>query len=260
MQMFCQTLLAVLLAHLCADFPLQTDSIVKAKNNGAKGFLVHWTIHFLVVNVALVLFTHNVVWSLHTQSLLVAYVVLHIVLDYLKQVYLRVRQAPDSTGPFVVDQALHFLMIIAVAWAITGVSWREAGAATFWTERVQWNVLLLTVTYVAVIFAGGYLVRSLTRSLTEEMSVPQGEDREALRNAGLYIGWLERFLVLSALLVQSPAMIGLILTGKSIARLGELKGPKFAEYFLIGTLLSISLALSGGVFLMLALYGTVLPK
>ncbi len=41
--------------------------------------------------------------------------------------------------------------------------------------------------------------------------------------------------MLTAVLVQSPAMIGLILTGKSIARFPELKGAKFAEYFLIGT-------------------------
>jgi hypothetical protein len=79
-----------------------------------------------------------------------------------------------------------------------------------------------------------------------------------LRNAGLYIGWLERFLVLTAVLVQSPAMIGLILTGKSIARLPELKGPRFAEYFLIGTLLSISLALLGGIVLSRLLFGTVI--
>jgi hypothetical protein len=52
----------------------------------------------------------------------------------------------------------------------------------------------------------------------------------------MYIGWLERFLVVTAILVQSPSMVGLILTGKSIARFPELK-ERFAEYFLIGTLL-----------------------
>jgi Protein of unknown function (DUF3307) len=260
MQLFSQTLLAVLLAHLLADFPLQTDSLVRAKTGGIKGFLTHGAIHFATVNVALLLFTHNTLWSLYTQAILVAYVVLHIALDYMKQLYLRVRGVPDSTWPFVVDQALHFLMAVAVTWALTRVSWGEVRAAAFLTDRLKQNVLLVAVTYAAVIFAGGYLVRSMTRSLTEEMTAPAGEDKDALRNAGLYIGWLERFLVLTALLVQSPAMIGLILTGKSIARLGELKGPKFAEYFLIGTLLSLSLAISGGIFLMLMFYGTVFPK
>jgi hypothetical protein len=260
MQLFTQTLLAVLLAHVLADFPLQTDSLVKAKNDGIRGFLTHGAIHFATVNVALLLFTHNRLWSLQTQSILIAYVVLHIALDYMKQLYLRVRRAPDSTGPFVVDQALHLVMAVGVSWALTRVSWGEFRAAVFWTDHLKQNVLLVTVTYTAVIFAGGYLVRSMTRSLTEEMTAPVGEDKDALRNAGLYIGWLERFLVLTALMVQSPAMIGLILTGKSIARLGELKGPKFAEYFLIGTLLSLSVAISGGIFLMLMFYGTVFPK
>lgn len=260
MQLFSQTLLAVLLAHVLADFPLQTDSLVKAKNDGAKGFLTHGAIHFATVNVALLLFAHITLWSLPTQSILVAYVLLHVALDYMKQLYLRVRQVPDSTGPFVVDQALHVLTAVAVTWALTRVSWGEVRAAAFWTDRMRQDVLLVAVTYAAVIFAGGYLVRSMTRSLTEEMTAPAGEDKDALRNAGLYIGWLERFLVLTALLVQSPAMIGLILTGKSIARLGELKGPKFAEYFLIGTFLSLSLAISGGIFLVLMFYGTVFPK
>ena len=62
--------------------------------------------------------------------------------------------------------------------------------------------------------------------------------------------------MLTALVVQSPALIGLILTGKSIARLPELKGPRFAEYFLIGTFLSISLALLGGILLSRFLFGT----
>ncbi len=47
---------------------------------------------------------------------------------------------------------------------------------------------------------------------------------------------LERFLVLTALFLQSPAAVGFILAAKSIARYPELKSVRFAEYFLIGTL------------------------
>jgi uncharacterized protein DUF3307 len=260
MQAFNQTFLAVLLAHLCADFPLQFDSIMSAKKHGPKGFMAHGAIHLAAVLIALTLFTQDAIWSLFPLSLLLAYVILHLILDYLKQVYLRKRHLQDSTGPFIIDQALHLLTAVALTWVLTGATWANVTATAHWNDYLRRNILLLAVTYVAVVFAGGYLVRSMTRSLTEAMPAPEGEDKDALRNAGLYIGWLERFLVLTALLVQSPAMIGLILAGKSIARLGELKGPKFAEYFLIGTLLSVSLALSGGIFLLLAFYGTVLPK
>jgi Protein of unknown function (DUF3307) len=260
MQSLANMVLALTLAHFCADFPLQSDALVRAKKNGFPGFAIHATVHYLSALAALLAFTHDPVWTLYPQSLLILYVTLHVLLDYLKVRYLKSRGQSDSTGPFVVDQALHLIMVFALSLALLHIWPSQLPLTGVWTEQRKHVVLLLAVTYVAVIFAGGYLVRSLTRSLTVKMEPPAGESPKALRDAGLYIGWLERFLVLTALLVQSPAMIGLILTGKSIARLSELKGAQFAEYFLIGTLLSVSLALSGGVFLQLMLYGTIFPK
>ena len=84
-----------------------------------------------------------------------------------------------------------------------------------------------------------------------------GETTNELENAGMYIGWLERFVVLTSLVLQSPATVGLILTAKSIARYPELKSVRFAEYFLIGTLLSVSLGILGGLLLLKAFHGTV---
>ena len=55
-------------------------------------------------------------------------------------------------------------------------------------------------------------------------------------------------------------MIGLIFAGKSIARFRELKDERFAEYFLIGTLLSVVIALAGGIIIQLCWYGTVQLK
>ena len=52
-----------------------------------------------------------------------------------------------------------------------------------------------------------------------------------------------------ALLLQSPGTAGLILAAKAIARYPEFKSEHFAEYFLIGTLLSFSIAVLGGVVL-----------
>jgi hypothetical protein len=67
-------------------------------------------------------------------------------------------------------------------------------------------------------------------------------------------------LVLTAIAAQTPTLVGLILTGKSIARFPELKDARFVEYFLIGTLLSLSMALLGGIVLHQLLYGTVSLK
>jgi hypothetical protein len=116
---------------------------------------------------------------------------------------------------------------------------------------------IVAAVYAVVIFGGGYVIRALTRPLLSEASRPAGESAHELRNAGMYIGWLERFVILTALLLRSPATAGLVLTAKAIARYPEFKQVRFAEYFLIGTLLSISAALIGGAVMFKLLYGAV---
>lgn len=116
---------------------------------------------------------------------------------------------------------------------------------------------ITAITYAVVIFAGGYLIRALTRPLVNGDSHPAEETKAQLRNAGMYIGWLERFIILTALLLRSPATAGLVLTAKAIARYPEFKHVRFAEYFLIGTLLSLCVAMIGGLILLKLLYGNI---
>ena len=62
-------------------------------------------------------------------------------------------------------------------------------------------------------------------------------------NAGRVIGMLERVLVYFFVLNAQFAAIGLILAAKSFTRFKELEKREFAEYVLIGTLLSTLLAM-----------------
>lgn len=61
-------------------------------------------------------------------------------------------------------------------------------------------------------------------------------------NAGRVIGILERLLIYIFVLGDQFLAIGLILTAKGLARFKELEERQFAEYILIGTLLSTLLA------------------
>ena len=257
MQTALRIFLAFLLAHLLADFPLQSEAVATGKREGAKlSYAKHAAIHLLVLLLLLRLFTDVSLVASTTLLLIVAYLVVHIAIDASKTWLVRSCEVCDSTGLFLSDQAIHLATILAITWAFARFRWSDIEVAAKWTEARQLQVLLVAVLYVVVIFGGGYLVRYLTRSLTLQLPRTEGDNPEELRNAGLYIGWLERFLILTAVLVQSPALIGLILTGKSIARLPELKGPRFAEYFLIGTFLSIGLALVGGIILSRLMFGT----
>ena|SRR5487761_256974 len=111
--------------------------------------------------------------------------------------------------------------------------------------------------YALALFAGGYVIRKLTRPLIRGDARPTDQTAAELRNAGMYIGWLERFVILTALLLRSPATAGLVLTAKAIARYPEFKHVRFAEYFLIGTLLSPSIAMMGGLILLKLLHGSI---
>ena len=68
-----------------------------------------------------------------------------------------------------------------------------------------------------------------------------------MKHAGAAIGILERIFVLTFVLVGQYAAIALIFTAKSIARFEELKDRQFSEYYLIGTLSSILVALAAGI-------------
>jgi len=71
-----------------------------------------------------------------------------------------------------------------------------------------------------------------------------------LPNAGKYIGWLERFLIITFILVNNYNGIGFILAAKGILRFGEIKEStdrKFAEYVIFGTLLSFSISFALGI-------------
>jgi len=70
---------------------------------------------------------------------------------------------------------------------------------------------------------------------------------------GRSIGVLERALTLTLVLLGQYAALGLIIAAKSLARFKALEDREFAEYFLIGTLASLLLAVLVGVGLKLLL-------
>lgn len=259
MQPFSKLALTILLAHLLGDFPLQPPSLMRGKAKGIPAYLWHGAIHLLVLGLSVAAFVGLEWWTRGWFWILgVLYTLVHLGIDGTKRKLVASGRVADSAAVFMVDQALHVSTVLALAWALARPSWSSLRSQFSWSPATGEKVLVAGIVYLTVVFAGGYLIRYLTRNLVAGIEKP-GETPEQVKNAGMYIGWLERFLVVTAIVVQSPSMVGLILTGKSIARFPELK-ERFAEYFLIGTLLSIGLAVLGGLVLTKAWYGTVSLK
>ena len=247
--------LAIYLAHLLTDFVFQTSRLVSKKRRGDwHGYAIHGVTHYVLVLATVALADPHRFPTLSFHLVAVSLSVIHLLVDWAKVSSTKSRLLPDNALVFLLDQAIHLLIVIGAVFFLVHPS---VQTFIFWLTRIrslQENILLVSVVYVSVIFGGGYLIRALIAPLWKE---EQGKEHEEVINAGLYIGWLERFLVLTALFLQSPATVGFILAAKSIARYPELKSVRFAEYFLIGTLLSVAIAIGGAIVLLKALYGTV---
>jgi hypothetical protein len=100
------------------------------------------------------------------------------------------------------------------------------------------------------------LVQPFTRELAEIMST---EATRSLKNAGRWIGLLERTLVYGALCAGRPDAVLIVVTIKSIARFPQFKTEAFAEYYLVGTLLSLLAALTLGAAVRVLLCWPAIP-
>jgi Protein of unknown function (DUF3307) len=250
--------LAVYLAHLLTDFVFQSARLVSEKRRGEwRGYVVHGVTHYLAVLGTVAIADPDRLPTLYFQLIAVSLSIVHLLVDWAKLSLTKSRLVPDNALPFVLDQIIHLVTVIGAVFLIVRPSLQTLH---FWLTRIrllQEKILLLMVVYVFVIFGGGYFIRVLIGPLWREKPGQETKEHEEVINAGLYIGWLERFLVLTALFLQSPAAVGFILAAKSIARYPELKSVHFAEYFLIGTLLSVTIAIIGAIVLLQGLSGTV---
>jgi hypothetical protein len=250
--------LAIYLAHLLTDFVFQTDRLVSKKRRGEwRGYLIHGLTHYVTVLATVTIVDPHQVSTLSFQLIALSLSMVHLLVDRAKVTLTKSGLLPNNVLTFIFDQIVHLLTVIGAVFLLLHPSLQTF---ILWLARIrslQEKILLVSVIYVLVIFGGGYFIRELIGPLWKEESSQKAGEHEEVVNAGLYIGWLERFLVLTALFLQSPATVGFILAAKSIARYPELKSLRFAEYFLIGTLLSMTIAIGGAIILLKALYGTV---
>jgi hypothetical protein len=224
-------------AHLVADFVLQPGWMALDKRR-MRPLLGHWAIHVLC-GCALV----NV--GLHGRALvaIVALASAHALLDHLKA-----RLSRNGLVAFIVDQVIHLACVSVAALWLTALGWSMAESVAGAIVRSPRVYLILTA-YVGVIFGGGFLVQKITQSFLRRIEGNVKALKPGLPQAGMYIGWVERFLLLTFVTAGFKEAIGFLLALKALARFPEIKDdPKghFAEYFLVGTLTSAGLALVGG--------------
>ena len=104
------------------------------------------------------------------------------------------------------------------------------------------DLIIYTIGFVISIFLGSPIVEYILSKLTLSE-----EHRRGIKGAGKIIGMIERALVIILIYMNQPTAIAIIFMAKSIIRFEQSKEREIAEYYLVGTLSSITFALIIGV-------------
>ena len=108
------------------------------------------------------------------------------------------------------------------------------------TQTAFWKV---ATAFIFVTTPAGILIGQLTKQWREKL-----EGSESLANAGKWIGIVERVIILIFVLQNQYSSIGLLVAAKGLIRFNEKDRSEIkTEYLVIGTLMSIGLAIITGL-------------
>lgn len=240
--MFKEYLTLLLLGHIIADFYTQTAKAAEKKKEKIKWVFIHGLLYFLTMVVISV-----PVLSIHILALDVATSILHFVIDIGKFLFLKRSRRSENATVFVIDQISHFicLFILSYAWTKMNVQIKEIPVVLdfFCTTDISeqlvcnWILGLLIVHKPANILIQKLISPYKPKAEKEEI-------KEKDNNVGRVIGTAERIVMLILIYMNQYSAIGLVLTAKSIARYDRItKDEKFAEYYLLGTLISAGIVI-----------------
>jgi hypothetical protein len=228
MNMQATWLIKLILSHLLTDFILQPGSWIESRK--AKHFLSpQLYLHGLLTAMVALAFIGPHYWLIVTIIM-----VTHILIDGWKS------YKPPTTTYFLTDQALH-LAVILLCWYFTFFTF--ADIKNVWAQINTQKTLTIVTAYVLVTIPAGILIGQLTKKWREKIV-----DGETLGSAGKWIGVIERIIILTLIFNNQYEAIGLLIAAKGLLRFNEANRPEIkTEYLLIGTLISISIALIAGL-------------
>jgi hypothetical protein len=243
-------LLRLFLAHCLTDFFLQPDQWVADKRKKLWNSKYLWY-HGLLTGVVAMIFVWNWEWWWAILLLTVS----HIIIDLIK---VSMGKKTTKVGTefilFAIDQLLHIAMLMIVwLWIIEG--WGKMNSLIK-DSIPDYRILLRVLGYLVIIGPVGYIIQFLTRRWANEINTT-----DSLKNAGRWIGILERVLIITFVFIHEFSAIGFLIAAKSLLRVTDkpiiqdnepgstkpFSARKHTEYVLIGTFLSFAIAIVVGL-------------
>lgn len=245
-------LLVLGIGHILGDFYFQTDEMAKKKDTYLIGVVEHsieYAVSLLIVMAPIICY-----------GMIIAAIflsVMHFFVDVTKYVLLKKRIIKKSAKVFIYDQAFHLLCILITAYMmyvfqvkISSLSFIDSFLHAFGVQKeviARWVLAILFIHKPSNI-----LIQQIVNKNNNEENVNTSNSRLILPKstqvhinerddirAGRKIGSIERLIMLLFISMEQYTALGVVLTAKSIARFDRIaKEEKFAEYYLLGTLIS----------------------
>jgi len=235
-------LVRLVAAHVVADFVAQpADWITERRERTWRSR--HLYLHGAIAAAAV----YVVAWRWSAVWLVPVVLCSHVVIDGLKS------RAGDSGRAFALDQLAHIAVLLG-CWMVLSTTAVHLFSSAVARALADPRVWLVALCYLSLFWPAGILIGRSTAPLRLQLG-QDAQDADSPRalgldKAGLWIGRLERLLILTFVLIGRFEAIGLLIAAKSILRFGEGSSPgkrKEIEYILIGTLLSFTLAIGVGL-------------
>jgi hypothetical protein len=144
---------------------------------------------------------------------------------------------------FLIDQFLHVFVIFG-CWYFSFFEFSDI-KAVWKVINTNSDAWIMLTAFIFLTMPAGIFIGQVTKKWRDQIP---GPNSETLANAGKWIGIFERTIILTLVLLRQYEAIGLLVAAKTILRFSENNRPEIkTEYLLIGTLLSIGLAILTGI-------------
>ena len=239
------TFFLLLLAHLLGDFYFQSHDMAIGKQDDPAVLWKHCRYYgFTLLGVGAAsgsLIFHS--FAVFAASLLAA--AAHAAIDWLKFLCRkRWKNFYLSKWCFLADQALHLILLAVIS------GWFRASDTLFF---FHWTVSSQDIRFLCLLILLGKPCNVALKRFNQkpealnQKSGARGEE-DSDYPAGAAIGVLERLLTAILFLLQAYSTIGVVLAAKTLTRYPRLQNdPDFCEYYLIGTLSSLLLAIGAAL-------------
>ena len=220
-------IIKIVIAHILGDFVLQSNKMVydiNSKKLKSKYLYLHTLIHFALI-ITFTGFKKEFIIPALFLSLV------HLIIDIVTKIYLT--NKISSILNLIIDQSLHFISISLFIYY-------------YHPYTIDFNIIIsqknqiLFLSIICLTFVTSIVIKKIVELFNYKIN------SSGLKDAGKYIGMLERLFVFLFVITNFWEGIGFLLAAKSIFRFGDLKDNndvKLTEYILIGTLLSFGLAI-----------------